>query len=109
MIMIIYHFYSVSLSTTTIADSEALPTTARIGYCIGVSRQAHRQLLLPISEGPYMAPRAGVEPTTLRLKVIESTRPPPPPITTLSPTLSPRLIFPDFDLAVWQRNEKFCY
>src|SRR6218665_2952172 len=44
--------------------------------------EAHRQLQvkdLPIAQGPYVAAREGVEPTTLRLKVIVSTKAPSPP------------------------------
>src|SRR6218665_3509577 len=32
-----------------------------------------------LAQGPYVAARAGVEPTTLRLKVIDSTNAPPRP------------------------------
>ena len=32
-----------------------------------------------IAQGPYMAARVGVEPTTLRLKAIDSTKAPPCP------------------------------
>src|SRR6218665_2787721 len=34
-----------------------------------------------LAQGPYMAARAGVEPTTLRLKAIDSTKAPPCPKT----------------------------
>src|SRR6218665_1001910 len=55
--------------------SEALPTTARIGYCIGVSRRSAQATVgKGLVQGPYMAARAGVEPTTLRLKAIDSTK-----------------------------------
>src|SRR6218665_1389856 len=48
------------------------------GYCIGVSRRsAQATASKGLAQGPYMAARAGVEPTTLRLKVIVSTNAPP--------------------------------
>ena len=48
--------------------SEALPTTARIlTYCIGVSRRSAQATVgTGLAQGPYVAARAGVEPTTLR-------------------------------------------
>ena|SRR6218665_3179585 len=52
--------------------SEALPTTGlQHGYCIGVSRRSAQAAVgKGLTQGPYVAERAGVEPTTLRLKVI---------------------------------------
>src|SRR6218665_1065997 len=59
--------------------SEALPTTAR-GYCIGVSCQSAQATAgKGLAQGPYMAARAEVEPTTLWLKVIDSTKAPSRP------------------------------
>src|SRR6218665_341812 len=50
------------------------------GYCIGVShRNAQATAGKELAQGPYVAARAGVEPTTLRLKVIVSTKVPPRP------------------------------
>src|SRR6218665_3014115 len=50
------------------------------GYCIGVSRQSAQTTAgKGLAQGPYVAARAGVEPTTLRLKVIASTKAPPRP------------------------------
>src|SRR6218665_3970363 len=50
------------------------------GYCIGVSRRSAQATAdNGLAQGPYMAARAGVEPTTLRLKVIVSTTAPPRP------------------------------
>ena len=46
--------------------SEALPTTARI-----------QSAQTTVAQGSYVAARAGVEPTTLRLKAIDSTKAPP--------------------------------
>src|SRR6218665_832912 len=52
--------------------SEALPTEH--GCCVGVSlRTANKGL----AQGPYLADRAGFEPTTLRTKGDESTNEPP--------------------------------
>src|SRR6218665_2051897 len=36
-----------------------------------------------LAQGPYMAARAGVEPTTLRLRVVASTNAPPCPVWPL--------------------------
>src|SRR6218665_2330376 len=54
--------------------SEALPTTARILYRCSQATAGNG-----LAQGPYEAARAGVEPTTLRLKVIVSTKAPPRP------------------------------
>src|SRR6218665_225876 len=48
------------------------------GYCIGVSRRSAQATVgKGLAQGPYMAARARVEPTTLRLKAIDSTNAPP--------------------------------
>src|SRR6218665_785681 len=53
------------------------------GYCIGVSRRSAQATAgKGLAQGPYVAARAGVEPTTLRLKVIVLTKAPPRPTTT---------------------------
>ena len=76
------HFYSAPSSplllrgapdynTDTVSESHA---------------EAHRQLYIVgkgLAQGPYMAARAGVEPTTLRLKAIDSTKAPPCPINII--------------------------
>ena len=50
------------------------------GYCIGVSRRSAQATAgKGLAQGPYMAARAGVEPTTLRLRVIASSNAPPCP------------------------------
>src|SRR6218665_2056546 len=47
------------------------------GYCIGVSRRSALATVgKGLAQGPYVAARAGVEPTTIRLKVIDSTKAP---------------------------------
>src|SRR6218665_668621 len=73
MIMIINHFYSATLSTTTQRRSRL-----QHGYCIGVSRRSAQETVSEgLAQGPYMAAGAGVEPTTLWLKVIDYTKAPP--------------------------------
>ena len=52
--------------------SEALPDTARVSR-----RSAEATVGKELAQSPYMAARAGVEPTTLRLKAIDSTKAPP--------------------------------
>src|SRR6218665_710467 len=50
------------------------------GYCIGVSRRSAQATAgKGFAQGSYMAARAGVEPTTLLLRVIASTNVPPCP------------------------------
>src|SRR6218665_1284843 len=47
------------------------------GYCIGVlRRRAQATAGKGLAQGPYVSARGGVEPTTLRLKVIDSTNAP---------------------------------
>src|SRR6218665_1528027 len=70
------HFYSASSSQlrTTLRSSRL-----QHGYFIGVSRrsaQATVHVGKGLAQGPYMAARAGFEPTTLRLKAIDSTKAP---------------------------------
>src|SRR6218665_831955 len=51
------------------------------GYCIGVSRRSAQATAgKGLAQRLYMAPRTGVEPTTLRLKAIDLTKAPPCPI-----------------------------
>src|SRR6218665_334290 len=70
MIMIIDHCYSATLSTITQRRSRL-----QHGYCIGVSRRSAQATVSEgLAQGPCMAARAGVEPTTLQLKVIDSTK-----------------------------------
>jgi len=59
--------------------SEALPI--QHGYCAGVSRRitTGNCELRTCPRSVYMAARAGVEPTTFRLKAIDSTKAPPRP------------------------------
>jgi len=56
--------------------SEALPT--QHGYYVGVSRRSAQATVgKELAQGPYVAARAGVEHTTLRLRVIDLTNAPP--------------------------------
>src|SRR6218665_2744356 len=57
---------------------EALPTTARILYR-SFTPSAQATAGKGLAQGPYVAAKAGVEPTTLRLKVIVSTKAPSRP------------------------------
>src|SRR6218665_2930810 len=59
--------------------SEALPTTARILYRSFTPKRTGNCAGKGLAQGRYVAARAGVEPTTLRLKVIASTKAPPRP------------------------------
>src|SRR6218665_1348155 len=65
--------------------SEALPATARILYrsFTPKARSAQATAGKGLAQGPYVTARAGVEPTTLRLKVIDSTKAPSRPTTWL--------------------------
>src|SRR6218665_3520576 len=55
------------------------------GYSIGVSRRSAQATAgKGLAQSPYTAARAGVEPTTLRLKVIVSTKAPPRPTLHLT-------------------------
>src|SRR6218665_2956156 len=67
--------------------SQALPTTARILYRSFTPKHT-ATVGKGLAQGPYMAARAGVEPTTLRLKAIDSTKAPPCPNTMHHPLYS---------------------
>src|SRR6218665_4047674 len=58
--------------------SEAFPTTARILYR-SFTLNAQATAGKGLAQGFYVAARAGVEPTTLRLRVIDFTNAPPRP------------------------------
>src|SRR6218665_1651142 len=75
------HSFILTISIAPIQvlyKTDALPTTARILYMyIGVShRSAQATVGKGLAQGSYLADRAGVEPTTLRLRVIDSTNAP---------------------------------
>src|SRR6218665_377547 len=74
------HFYSAPSSLLLLRGAPAYST-----YCIGVSRRSAQACQATagkgLAQGPYLAARAGVKPTTLRLKFIVSTKAPPRPTT----------------------------
>ena len=52
--------------------------------CAGVSRRsAQATVSKGLAKGSYVAARAGVEPTTLRLRIIDLTNAPPRPTNSL--------------------------
>ena len=71
------HFYS--------APSSPLPLRGAPDYSTDTvsefHAEAHRQLQVKdlLAQGPYMTARTGVEPMTLRLKVVDSTKAPSRP------------------------------
>src|SRR6218665_2369035 len=68
------HFYRAPFKPSTTQRHSRL----QHGYCIGVSRRNTQATAgKGLAQGPYVAARAGVEPTTFRLKVIVSTKAPP--------------------------------
>src|SRR6218665_2236955 len=68
------HFYSAPSSPLLYRRRSRL----QHGYCIGVSsRSAQATVGKGLAQGPYIAARVGVEPTTLPLKAIDSTKAPP--------------------------------
>ena len=75
-----FHIHSVHVhfGNFYIASAVHCRTTQRRsrlqhGYCIGVSRRSAQAIVSKgLAQGPYVAARAGVELTTLRLKVINS-------------------------------------
>ena len=67
------HFYTLPVHYY----SEALPTIQH-GYCGEVPRRSAQATAgKGLAQGPYVVARAGVEPTTLRLRVIDLTNAPP--------------------------------
>src|SRR6218665_1483543 len=86
--VIIYEpeFIHSFIPAISIAPLQVLYRRSRLqhGYCIGVSRRSAQATAgKGLAQGPYIyvAARAGVEPTTLRLKAIDSTNAPPRPTT----------------------------
>src|SRR6218665_1614489 len=70
------HFYIAPSKSSTTQRRSRL----QHGYCIGVLRRSAQATAgKGLAQGPYMAARAGGEPTTLRLKAIDSTKTPPCP------------------------------
>src|SRR6218665_3971888 len=78
--------------------SEALPTTARILYRSFTPKRTGKGL----AQGPYVTARAGDELTTLRLKVIDSTKAPlRPTIIVVSATLQCTLFAKYMCILLW--------
>ena len=78
------HSFILAISIATLQVfyySEALPTAARILYR-SIKPKRTATVGKELAQGPYVAARAGVEPTTLRLKVIDSTKAPSRPTYT---------------------------
>src|SRR6218665_1409578 len=79
----IHSFVHSFILVISIAPLQVLYYTQRLsrlqhGYCIGVSSGSAQAIVgKGVAQGPYEAARAGVEPTTLRLKVTDSTKTPP--------------------------------
>src|SRR6218665_2524552 len=70
------HFYSAPFKSSTTQRRSRL----QHGYCIGAScRSAQTTVGKGLAQGPYVAARTGVESTTIRLKVIDSTKALPRP------------------------------
>ena len=70
------HFYSAPSSHPLLRGAPDYSTDTVSQF----HAEARRQLLgKGLAQSPYMATRAGVEPTTLRLQVIDSTKAPPCP------------------------------
>ena len=74
------HFYSTPSSQLLFKGAPDYSTDTVSEF----HAEAHRQLGKGLAQGPYMAARAGVEPTTLWLKAIDSTKAPPCPTPSAS-------------------------
>ena len=73
------HFYSATSSPLPLRDASDFSTDTVSEF----HAEAHRQLVKDVknSQGPYVTARAGVEHTTLRLNVFDSTKAPSRPTT----------------------------
>ena len=70
------HFYSAPSSPLLLRGDPNYSTDTESEF----NAEAHRVTVgKRLAQGPYMVARAGVEPKTLRLKVIDSTNAPPRP------------------------------
>src|SRR6218665_2968600 len=77
------HFYSAPSSPLLLRGAPDYSTDT-VRRPIGVSRRSAQATAgKGLAQGPYVGARAGVEPTTLRLKVIVSTKAPPRPLLLL--------------------------
>ena len=83
------HFYSASFSPLLLQRRYRLQHV----YCIGVSRRsAQATISKGLNQDPYVAARAGVEPTTLRLRIIELTNAQQRPTTLRNNSNSNKII-----------------
>src|SRR6218665_2660813 len=74
------HSFILAISIAPLPSYTQRRSRLQRGYRIGVSRRSAQAIVgKGLAQGPYMAARAGVEPTTLRLKAIDSTKAPPCP------------------------------
>ena len=81
------HFYSALLRS---APDYSMDRST----CIGVSRRSAQVTASKgLAQGSYVAARAGVEPTTLRLRIIELTKAPPRPTPKDASDISDKLSF----------------
>src|SRR6218665_3858315 len=81
------HFYIAPFKSSTTQRRSRLQR----GYCIGVLRRSAQATAgKGLAQGPNVVARVGVEPTTLRLKVIVSTKAPPCP--TMDAGTTPELV-----------------
>ena len=80
------HFYSASSSPLLLRSASDYSTDTVSKF----HAEAHRQLSAGkgLAQGPYVAAKAGVEPMTLRLKVIDSSNAPPRPTKLMKVGLS---------------------
>src|SRR6218665_578408 len=89
MMMMIIHSFQPFLKRPFKSSTTQRRSRLQHGYCIGVSRRnAQATAGKGLAQGPYVTAKAGVEPTTLRLRVIASTNAPS------RPTTDPQYSFP---------------
>src|SRR6218665_1654809 len=72
------HFYSASSSPLLLGGAPDYNKDTVSEF----HAEAHRQLSKGLAQGSYVSARAGVEPTTLRLRVVDLTNVPPRPTHT---------------------------
>src|SRR6218665_3865146 len=74
------HFYSAPSSPLLLRGASDYSTDTVLEF------HAERLVRKRLVQGPYVTARAGVEPTTLRLKVIDSTKAPTRPTNIFQPS-----------------------
>src|SRR6218665_615645 len=74
------HSFILAISIAQVHYTTRKRSRLQHGYCIGVScRSTQATVSKGLAQGPYVVARAGVEPMTLRLRVIDLTSAPPRP------------------------------